>query len=52
MGEGVRYVVVHEAFYKHRSESGAIILALQKLNLVPVVRLNDGYGTAVVYELQ
>jgi hypothetical protein len=52
LGEGVRYMVVHEAFYKQRSEAGAIILELQKLNLVPVARLNDGYGTAVVYELQ
>src|SRR4029450_11179778 len=52
MGEGVRYLVIHEAFYKTSSEPAAILLALQKLNLVPVARMNDGYGTAVVYELQ
>ena len=52
MGEGVKYLVVHEAFYKTSSEPAAVLLALQKLNLVPVARLNDGYGTAIVYELQ
>lgn len=52
MGEGVRYLVVHEGFYRKPSEPAAIILTLQELNLVPVARLHDGYGTAVVYELQ
>jgi hypothetical protein len=52
MGEGVRYLVIHEAFYKTSSEPAAVMLALQKLNLVPVARLHDGYGMAVVYELQ
>jgi hypothetical protein len=51
MGEGVRYLVVHEASYEVPSEAGAVILALQALNQVPVARLYDGYGTAVVYEL-
>jgi|RhiMethySRZTD1v2_1073278.scaffolds.fasta_scaffold10273_8 hypothetical protein len=52
MGEGVRYLVVHEAFYKVPSDAGKVILTLQELNLVPVARLHDGNGTAVVYELQ
>ena len=51
MGEGVRYLVIHEAFYKTSSEPAEVILALQKLNLVPIARMNDGYGMAVVYEL-
>lgn len=52
MGEGVRYLVIHESFYKASSEPAAILLALQKLNLAPAARLHDGYGMAVVYELQ
>jgi hypothetical protein len=50
--EHVRYVVIHEAFYRDSSEPGAIILALQSQNLVPLARLQDGYGTAVIYRLQ
>jgi hypothetical protein len=52
MGEGVRYLVVHEGFYRKPAEPAAIILTLQKMNMIPIARLNDGYGTAVVYELQ
>jgi hypothetical protein len=52
LGEGVRYLIIHEAFYKVPSEPAAIILELQKLHVVPVARLHDGYGAAVVYELQ
>ena len=48
MGENVRYLVVHEALYK---DPATVILKLQQLNLVPVARLHDGYGTAVVYQL-
>ena len=48
--ERVRYLVLHEAFYK--GEAPLLILALQTLNLVPVARLHDGFGSAVVYELQ
>jgi hypothetical protein len=52
MGEGVRYLIVHEAFYKVPADARKVILRLQNLNLVPVARLHDGYGTAFVYELQ
>jgi hypothetical protein len=50
--EHVRYLVIHEAFYKDHSEPGAIILALQSQNIVPLARLQDGFGTAVIYRLQ
>jgi hypothetical protein len=49
-GEGVKYLVLHEALY--RGAAPLLIMALQTLNLVPVARLNDGYGSATVYELQ
>jgi hypothetical protein len=49
-GERVRYLILHEAFYK--GEVPLLIMALQTHNLVPVARLHDGYGSAVVYELQ
>jgi hypothetical protein len=52
MGEGVRYLIVHEAFYKVPTDAAKVMLTLQSLNLVPVARLHDGYGTAVLYELQ
>jgi hypothetical protein len=52
MGEGVRYLIVHEAFYKVPTDAANVMLTLQSLNLVPVARLHDGYGTAVLYELQ
>ena len=50
--EQVRYLVVHETFYKESSEAGQIIVKLQALNLFPLARLRDGHGTAVVYQLQ
>ena len=50
--EHVRYLVIHEAFYQDHSEPGAIILALQSQNLQPLARLQDGFGTAVIYKLQ
>ena len=50
--EKVRYLVIHEAYYKDRSELGAIILGLQSQNLNPLARLQDGYGTAVIFQLQ
>ena len=50
--EHVRYLVIHEAFYKDQSEPGAVILALQSQNMVPLARLHDGFGTAVIFKLQ
>ena len=50
--EHVRYVVIHEAFFKDGSEPGAIILGLQSQNILPLARLQDGFGTAVIFTLQ
>ena len=50
--EHVRYLVIHESFYKERAEAGAVILGLQSQNLAPLARLQDGFGTAVIFQLQ
>jgi hypothetical protein len=50
--EGVKYLVLHERFYRDQGAPAAIILALQRIGLVPMARLHDGYGSAVVYQLQ
>ena len=44
--------VIHEAFFKDGSEAGAIILGLQSQNILPLARLQDGFGTAVIFTLQ
>lgn len=50
--EKVRYLVVHESLYRDRLAPSFIMLSLQRQGITPAVRLADGYGYAVVFELQ
>jgi hypothetical protein len=50
--EGVRYLVVHEAYYRDPSAPGFVLETLHQQGLRPVTRLHDGGGYAVVFELQ
>jgi hypothetical protein len=50
--EQVRYLVVHEAYYRDRLAPSFIVLSLQRMGLTAAARLHDGGGYAVVFELQ
>lgn len=50
--EGVRYLVVHEAYYRDPSAPGFVLESLHQQGLNPVTRLHDGGGYAVVFDLR